>query len=262
MVDYTHRLLMEVSLLKKQLSGLLVDGTVKEVKGDKIRVVTGKDSEGKDILSPWIHTASMRGGARERRFFKEGQNVRLMNATGDLRQAVLLPGAPNKAFPSPDHANETGQDEETYQLGELRYRRKGDGYEMWLEEEKKSEGGSSGGSGSQTGSSASGQKGKQHSKIYLHKDHITHTIGEEDSEDKVVIKMTKDNIVQTIGKEVELKLTKDDIVKRVGEVVLSVTKQGVDIKKGYLKVNDIKVDETHIHKGVRPGTGTSGPPED
>lgn len=44
-------------------------------------------------------------------------------------------------------------------------------------------------------------------------------------------------------------------------VSLAIGKDGVDIAGGYLKVNGVRVDETHVHTGVDPGSGTSGPPE-
>ncbi|WP_313194598.1 phage baseplate assembly protein [Shinella zoogloeoides] len=47
---------------------------------------------------------------------------------------------------------------------------------------------------------------------------------------------------------------------RKGGVSLTVSGDGVDILGGYLKVNGVRVDETHTHAGVEPGTGTSGTP--
>ena len=47
----------------------------------------GKDKDGKDILSPWLNTANMRGGAREQRFYKKGQNLSLFCPTATSRRA-------------------------------------------------------------------------------------------------------------------------------------------------------------------------------
>lgn len=171
MAESYQRLLQEVTYLKQRLDSMVVDGPVKEVKGDKIRVTLGKDSEGKEILSPWIHTSHMRGGSRERRFYKEGQNVRLFSPTGDIRQAMLTPYAPNEKFKAPDHANDSGQDEETYQFKNLRIRQKDKAYELWLddsdgeEQQQQSGSGSGSGSGSSSGSSSgSGQQSQQKKK--------------------------------------------------------------------------------------------------
>lgn len=179
MSEFTQRLLQEVTHLKQRLDNMVVDGPVNEVKGDKMRVVIGKDKDGKDVLSPWIHTSDHRGGSRERRFYKKGQNVRLFSPSGDIRQAVLIPGSPNKAYPAPTHANETGQDEETYHFDNLRVRKKATGYEVWLDQEADNEGikddqqssGSSGSSGSQSGSSSGQQqKKKEQPRVKLHLD--------------------------------------------------------------------------------------------
>src|SRR3982751_1249105 len=140
MSEFTQRLLQEVSSLKQRIDNMVTDGPVHEVKGDKMRVVIGKDKDGKDVLSPWIHTSDHRGGSRERRFYKKGQNVRLFSPSGDIRQAVLMPGSPNKAYPAPTHANESGQDEETYHFDNLRVRKTGKGYRIWLDEEADNEG--------------------------------------------------------------------------------------------------------------------------
>lgn len=43
-------------------------------------------------------------------------------------------------------------------------------------------------------------------------------------------------------------------------VTLTISGAGVDITGGYLKVNGVRVDETHKHGGVVPGSGTSDVP--
>lgn len=173
MAESYQRLLQEITYLKQRLDSMVVDGPVKEVKGDKIRVILGKDSEGKEILSPWIHTSQMRGGSRERRFYKEGQNVRLFSPTGDIRQAMLTPYAPNEKFKAPDHANDSGQDEEAYQFKNLRMRQKGDTYEIWLDEkdgeEQNQQGGSSSSSSGSSQQNQDKKKEKPKVKFYLNK---------------------------------------------------------------------------------------------
>jgi hypothetical protein len=91
-------------------------GRVHEVKGDKLRIVLGGTPE-KPMLSPWLHTTLMRGGARERRFFRKGQTVRLSCPGGDLRQATVTHYAESDYYPAPDHADDAGEESETYQQG-------------------------------------------------------------------------------------------------------------------------------------------------
>ncbi|WP_242220081.1 phage baseplate assembly protein domain-containing protein [Shinella zoogloeoides] len=45
---------------------------------------------------------------------------------------------------------------------------------------------------------------------------------------------------------------------RKGGVTFMISGDGVDIVGGYLKVNGVRVDETHRHDNVETGTGTSG----
>jgi hypothetical protein len=110
-------------------------GRVHEVKGDKVRVVLGGTPE-KPMLSPWLHTTLMRGGARERRFFRKGQTVRLSCPGGDLRQATVTHYAESDHYPAPDHADDAGEESETYQQGRTRQTVTDDTHETWLAEEE------------------------------------------------------------------------------------------------------------------------------
>lgn len=109
-------------------------GRVHEVKGDKVRVVLGGTAD-KPMLSPWLHTTLMRGGARERRFFRKGQTVRLSCPGGDLRQATVTHYAESDYYPAPDHADDAGEDSETYQQGRTRQTITEDTQETWLAQE-------------------------------------------------------------------------------------------------------------------------------
>lgn len=132
--DQLEKIIFEIANLRRQLSNMVRPATVHEVKGDKMRMVIGRDKNGKDVLGPWLHTSNaMFGGARERRFFKKGQTLSLLCANGDISQAVVLPGGPNKKYEAPDHANETGQDEETYMQGYLRSTKTADGQVVFLQ---------------------------------------------------------------------------------------------------------------------------------
>jgi hypothetical protein len=130
------KLLQQVAELRRQMGQMIVHGPVSEVKGDKVRVKTGKDAQGQDVLSPWLDTNNHRGGATERRFFKVGQNVSIFSPGGDMTQGIITPYAPNKDHKAPDHANESGTDEETYQFEDLRVKKVKDGYDVWMNDDK------------------------------------------------------------------------------------------------------------------------------
>jgi hypothetical protein len=145
MANELSRLIQDVAEMQRRTAGGVHQGTVDEVKGDKLRVVWGKDPDGKPVKSPWLDTANHRGGARERRLYKKGQNVTIDTVNGEMDEsATVSADAPNEKFKAPDHAEEAGEDAETYQLGELHTTKKGDSYEVFLREEQKDDESSSG----------------------------------------------------------------------------------------------------------------------
>ena len=138
MANELSRLIQDVAEMQRRMAGGVHQGTVDEVKGDKVRVAWGKDPDGKPVKSPWLDTSNHRGGARERRFYKKGQNVTIDTVNGQMDEsATVSADAPNEKFKAPDHAEEAGEDAETYQLGELHTTKKGDSYEIFLREERK-----------------------------------------------------------------------------------------------------------------------------
>lgn len=136
MADDLQTLLFEVADLKRRMGHMMRVGTVHEVKSSgkeqKVRVVIGKDGQGKDMLSPWLFTGNARGNAREEHRYKKGQNVMLLAPDGDLRQASVTQYAENDAFPRPAHA---ADDAETYQYEKLRVTKKSTSHEAWLAED-------------------------------------------------------------------------------------------------------------------------------
>ena len=131
MAENYQWMMQEMASLKRQLAELVQVGTVHEVAGDKMRMVIGVTKDGTDILSPWLNCSGMRGGARERRFYKKGQTLSVLCPGGDIAQGMIMPYAPNKDFKAPDHADDDKAEEETYQLDDLRKRDSGDGSETW-----------------------------------------------------------------------------------------------------------------------------------
>ena len=158
-VDDIQKLIFEVSDLKRRLGQMVRVGSVKEVKSgsgeQKLRMNLGKDGEGQDILSPWLHTSDHRGGAREEARYKEGQNVMLIAPNGDWRQAQIFPYAENKKHERPDHASDSS---ESYQYEHLRESRTKTSREIWLADSEQEQG--SGG-----GAEGGGAEGSQSQKI-------------------------------------------------------------------------------------------------
>jgi phage gp45-like len=69
------------------------------------------------------------------------------------------------------------------------------------------------------------------------------------------------NIIKMVmGDGVRVSLTGGTFEVSRGGCLLKVSSAGVDITGGYLKVNGVRVDETHIHTGVVPGGGNTGTP--
>jgi hypothetical protein len=120
MASHFQEVLFAIADMQRRVGNSLRMSTVHEVKGDKIRVNWGNSPEGEPVLCPWISTHGHNGGARERRFFKKGQNVMLGAVDGDFAKAFIVSHGPNKNHKAPDHANNSGLDEETLQLGHLR----------------------------------------------------------------------------------------------------------------------------------------------
>ncbi len=142
--DY-QKVIQELSSLKRRAAQTFQVGTVHEVKGTKLRMVVGKDGNGKDVLSPWLNTANHRGGATEQRFYKKGQTLSVICPNGDITQGMIAPFAPNKNFKTPEQADGSGQDEESYQLENYRQKQTKDGVDMWLQDSEKEQQQQSGG---------------------------------------------------------------------------------------------------------------------
>ena len=176
--DY-QRLMQELSTLKRKMAQTHQVGTVHEVKGTKLRMVVGKDAKGKEVLSPWLNTANHRGGATEQRFYKKGQTLTVICPNGDITQGMITPFAPNKTFTSPEQADGSGQDEESYQLENYRQKQTKDGVDMWLQDAEKQQqqsGGQGGGQKQQKKGHTGGSKAKVKTRLNG-SGGITHRVG-------------------------------------------------------------------------------------
>jgi hypothetical protein len=177
--DY-QRIMQELSTLRRQAAQTFQVGTVHEVKGTKLRMVVGKDGKGKEVLSPWLNTANHRGGATEQRFYKKGQTLSVICPNGDITQGMIAPYAPNKNFKTPEQADGSGQDEESYQLESYRQKQTKSGVDMWLQDEEKQQqqsgGQSGGGQKQQKKGHTGGSKAKMKSRMNADGG-ITHRVG-------------------------------------------------------------------------------------
>lgn len=219
--DSIEKMMQEIASLRRQVGGMFRQATVHEVKGDKMRMVIGKGKDGKEVLGPWLDTVNHRGGATERKFYKKGQNLTLMCPNGDLAQAIVTPFAPNKDFKPPKHANESGQDEETYEQENLRVRKTKKGYAIWLEddeqEQEEQEGaeGSAGGGGDEKEGVPEKHKPKKPKPI-------------------AIINLAKDGgFTAKVGKDsdaMRVAVTKDGAKLKAGESYVSATKDSVSLK--------------------------------
>lgn len=216
MADDVQRLIQQVSDLRRQFSNFHQSGTVHEVKGTKLRMVVGKDSDGKDVLSPWLNTSNMRGGAREQRFYKKGQTLSMICPNGDLGQGMIAPFAPSKDFKTPEHADSSGQDEESYQQDDYRGKQTKDGHDHWLQpdEDQKKQGQQGG--GQQGGGGGGQQKKKGHvggdkaiMKARMNKDG-GHTL-----------RVGKDSRVASHKEGAKIRMSSDWVVVKKGKIIFS-----------------------------------------
>jgi hypothetical protein len=190
--SYT-RLLHEIAQIRNQMSSMIRCGTVHEIKGDKMRIYWGNDKDGQAQYSPWVHNSTVRGEATRRFAYSDKagqsgqggqggesgggggdggggggqgggqggggqqnggqQNVTVICPSGDYRQSIILPYAPQKegSHKPPAHANKSGKGEEPWQMGANRYNRSKDSYDWWFEDDNQQGGGSGGGGGDSGG---------------------------------------------------------------------------------------------------------------
>ena len=217
MADDYQRLLQQISDLRRQVANTHQTGTVHEVDGTKVRVMMGKDKDGKEVLSPWLNTNNMRGGAREQKFYKKGQTLALVCPNGDIGQGMIAPYAPSENFKTPEHADGSGQDEESYQLDDYRGKQTKEGHDNWLQpdEDQKKQGQQGGG---KDGGGGGGQKKQQKGhvggdkaimKARMHKDG-GHTL-----------RVGKDVRVASHKEGAKIRASSDWVVVKKGKIIFS-----------------------------------------
>lgn len=214
MANNYQKMLRQIADVRRQMGNMFMSGTVTDVQGDRIRMSMGKGGDGQDVKGPWLDTSTHRGGAREQRFFKKGQNVTMMNPGGDPSQGIMIPYGPNKDFKRPDHAGSSGQDEETYQQGAYRNRRTGEGKDHWIEDEQQQEQGQNfnqnGDDNSRQEQNKEGSSGGEKAKVKsrMHKDSgLTHRVGSGSSAARSHVH--KDGATLSYGKDNHMFVDKD-----------------------------------------------------
>jgi hypothetical protein len=219
MADDYQRLLQQIADLRRQMSQQTQHGTVHEVKGTKVRMLLGKTSDGKEVLSPWLNTGNMRGGAREQRFYKKGQNLSIFAPGGDIAQGILMPYAPNKDFKTPEHADGSGQDEESYQLEDMRSKQTKEGFDNWLqpEEEEKKDGQQQQG-GQQGGGGGGGQKQQKKGHVGGDKAVMKHRMNKETGH---TLRVGKDSRVASHKDGAKIRMGSDWVVVSKGKIIFS-----------------------------------------
>jgi hypothetical protein len=210
--DSLERIFFELSSLKRQMAAMIRPATVHEVKGDKMRMVVGQDKDGNDVLGPWLDTVNHRGGSRERKFYKKGQNLMLLCPNGDLEQATIAPFAPNKNFKSPDHANDTGQDEEVFQLDNLRVKKTKEGYSIW------------------TQSPDDSQQQQPEGNDLKYKEGTPQKRTTQKPKADMLLQLSSEGITGRIGKDVRFSASKDGAKLKAGSNFSTVTKDKVVVK--------------------------------
>jgi len=216
MADDYNRLLQEIANLRRQIANTHQTGTVHEVDGTKVRVMMGKDKDGKEVLSPWLNTNNMRGGAREQRFFKKGQTLSLVCPNGDIGQGMIAPYAPSKSFKTPEHADGSGQDEESYQLDDYRGKQTKEGHDNWLqaddEKDQQQQGGGQQGGG--------GGGGKQKKKGHVGGDKATMK-ARMNKDGGHTLRVGKDVRVASHKEGAKIRASSDWVVVKKGKIIFS-----------------------------------------
>jgi len=227
MADDYQRLLQAQARLERQFKDQFRCGTVHEVKGTKLRMELGKDKDGQPILSPWLNTGDMRGGAREQKFYEKGQTLSIICPGGDIAQGMLAPYAPNKDFPTPEHADKSGQNEESYQLKDYRNKNTKEGFDNWLQDDEEqkggqnsgaSQGGGGGGGGGSAQSGGGGQKKEQKGHIGGDKAKLKARMNKEKG---FTNRWGKDNRTMVDSKGAKMRAKSDWVVVTSGQIIMS-----------------------------------------
>jgi len=177
----------------------------------------GKDKDGKEVLSPWLNTNNMRGGAREQRFFKKGQTLSLVCPNGDIGQGMIAPYAPSKNFKTPEHADSSGQDEESYQQDDYRGKTTKEGHDHWLQPDEDKDQQQQGG-GQQGGGGGGGGKQKKKGHVGGDKATIKSRMNKDGGH---TLRVGKDVRVASHKEGAKIRASSDWVVVKKGQIIFS-----------------------------------------
>lgn len=96
-------LIERVARIEQRLAHSVMHGKVTDVDASKhrARVQIGEDENGQPVKSPWIPYGQMAGALKVHAPPSVGQNMTMVNPTGDPSQGILLPMTWNSANASP-----------------------------------------------------------------------------------------------------------------------------------------------------------------
>ena len=216
MPDDYQRLIAQIADMRRRMANQTQTGTVHEVKGTKLRLSLGKDSKGEDILSPWLNTNNMRGGAREQRFYKKGQTLSMFSPGGDIAQASISPFAPNETFKTPEHADGSGQDEESYQQEDYRGKQTKEGHDYWLQPDEEQQ--QQGQQGGQSGGGGGGGQQQKKGHVGGDKAVMKHRMNKDGGH---TLRVGKDSRVASHKDGAKIRMGSDWVVVKKGQIIFS-----------------------------------------
>ena len=128
--------------------------------------------------------------------------------------------APNKKFKTPEHADGSGQDEESYQLADYREKQTKDGYDNWLQpdEEEKQENQQSQQGGQGGESSGGGKKQQKKGHVGGDKAVMKHRMNKDTGH---TLRVGKDSRVAANKDGAKIRMSSDYVVVTKGKIILS-----------------------------------------
>lgn len=116
-------LVLRVSELERRLANIFRHGTAEQVDPEKqlVRMRLGEDANGQPFVGPWVPYAQIAGALKVHTPPSQGQQLTMLNPTGDMRQAIAMPMTWSEANPSPS----TKGDEHVLTFGNVRIDLKG-----------------------------------------------------------------------------------------------------------------------------------------
>ena len=86
-------LVVRIAELERRFANMMRHGTVEEVdaKKQRLRIRLGEGDDGAPFIGPWVPYAQFAGDLKLHTPPSKGQQMTMLNPTGDFRQAVAIP---------------------------------------------------------------------------------------------------------------------------------------------------------------------------